>query len=518
MRRRTASLAASLAAPLAAIVLACGHGGEGGALRTRASPPLVVGPMTVALPAPSHPTVALRVAFRAGSVDDPPGKEGLTALTAAVLVEGGTEKLASAELARALFPLAAELSANVDKELTVLAGRCPRATLERFLPILEDVVLRPRFDPQDFERLRSRALDALEKTLRTEDDEALAKEALALELYRDHPYGHPTTGTVEALRRVTLEDVKAQWRRVFTRARLVVGVAGGYEDDLGARLARALAALPEGAPPAPVPPPQGEAPRFLLVEKGSTPTAISMGFTWDVKRGDPDFPALVVAVSALGEHRQGAAFRLFKELREVRGLNYGDYAYPEYFEQASGSALPQVNRPRSRQEFTLWLRPVEPQHRLFAVRAALREVDRWANRGLTAAELDRVRSFLLGYTLTFTQTDARRLGYAIDDRFYGLEPGWLETLRARLPALTVDEVNAAVRRHVDPARLRIVIATRGAAELASEIRSGAPSPITYAVAKPKDVLLADKEIERFPLGVRGPDDVRVVKVEELFER
>jgi zinc protease len=514
MRRRATGLAT------AAIALACGHSGSSGELRTASSPPLVLGPghSTVALPAPSHPTVALRLVFRAGSVDDPPGKEGLTALTAAVMEEGGTEKLASSELVRALYPLAAELSVKVDKEMTAFAGRCPRASLERFLPLMEDVVLRPRFDPRDFERLRSRAVDAIEKALRTENDEALGKEALSLELYRGHPYGHFSGGTVEALRRITLDDVKAQWRNVFTRARVVVGAAGGYEGDLAARIARDLAALPGGAPQAPVPPPAAKAPRFLLVEKGSTPTAISMGFTWDVKRGDPDFPALVVAVSALGEHRQGAAFRLFKQLREVRGLNYGDYAYPEHFEQAAGSALPQVNRARSRQEFTVWVRPVEPQHRLFAVRAALREVELWVKDGLTAVELDRVRRFLLGYTLTFAQTDSRRLGYAIDDRFYGLDQGWLEMLRARLPSLTLEEVNAAVRRHVDPARLRIVVATHGAAELATEIRSGTPSPITYAVPKPKEVLAADEEIARFPLGVKGPEDVRIVKVEELFER
>jgi len=243
-----------------------------------------------------------------------------------------------------------------------------------------------------------------------------------------------------------------------------------------------------------------------------------MGFTWEVKRGDPDFPALVVAVSALGEHRQGAAFRLFRELREERGLNYGDYAYPEHFVQAGGSALPEPNHPRSHQEFTVWIRPVEPQHRLFAVRAALYEIQRWVRDGLAPDEFERIRQFLAGYTLTFDQTDSRRLGYAVDDLFYGLPRPWLEAFRARLPALTLDEVNAAVRRHVDPARLRIAVATHGAAELASEIRAAAPSPIAYTVPKPEAVLAADKVIERFPLGIAGPEDVRVVPVEELFQR
>ena len=508
----------SLCAAAAAACAGSRPRAPGGDVRTEAGPPFLAGSPRVGLPAPAHPTVTFRLLFRAGSADDPPGKEGLTALTAAVMAEGGTEKLSSAELLRALYPMAAELDVVLDKETVVFSGRCPKEALPRFLPILEDVVLHPRFEPSDFQRLRSRALDAIEKALRTEDDEELAKEALSLVLYAGHPYGHFDGGTVEGLKSITLDDVKAHWRRVFVASRLTVGVAGGYEGDLPARLATDLAALPAGTPRAPLPAPAARGPRFLLVEKASTPTAISMGFTWEVKRGDPDFAALALAVSALGEHRQGPAFRLYRQLREIRGLNYGDYAYAEHFEQASGSAFPAVNHARSHQEFTIWIRPVEPQHRLFAIRAALHETARWARDGLTQEELDRVKRFLAGYLLTFDQTDSRRLGYALDDLFYGLAAPWLPTLRARIASLSLEEVNAAIRRHVDPARLRVVVATHGAAALASEIRHAAASPITYAVAKPKEVLEADEVIQRFPLGVRGPEDVKVVKVEELFER
>ncbi|GEJ57574.1 M16 family metallopeptidase [Anaeromyxobacter diazotrophicus] len=516
MRRAAAALVA-----LGALLAACAGPGGAAGTRTAGAPPLRAGVgagSRVGLPAPAHPTVAVRILFLAGSVDDPPGKEGLTALTAAVMAEGGTAKLAAAELARALYPMAAELTAVTAKETTVFAGRCPKEDLERFLPILEDVVRAPRFDPAELERLRRRAIDAVAKRLRSESDEELGKEALGLMLYRGHPYGHFTGGTVQGLQAITADDVAAHWRRVFTQARMSVGAAGGYQGDLPARLARDLAGLPAGAPRPALAPPVTRAPRFLLVEKPSAPTAISMGMTWDVRRGDPDFPALVVAVSALGEHRQGAAFRLFKELREVRGLNYGDYAYPEHFVQAPGSALPAVNHPRTYQEFTVWLRPVEPQHRLFAVRAALYEVDRWVKEGLGQEELDRVKRFLAGYTLTFDQADTRRLGYALDDRFYGLDQPWLATFRNRLATLTLDEVNAALRHHVDPARLRIAVATHGAAELQAELRSGAPSPISYPVPKPPAVLAADRVIERFPLGIAGPDDVKVVKADELFEK
>ena len=514
--------AALVAAPLltAALLFACAHGAPAPGdpdLRTQASPPLLAsGPPAaqVALPAPGHPTVAVRLHFAAGSVDDPPGKEGLTALTAAVMAEGGAGTLSSSGVARALYPMAAELEVVLDKETTVFAVRCPEADVERLTALLADVVLRPRFDPGAFERLRSRALDAVSKGLRSADDEELAKEALSGMLFAGHPYGHPTPGTVAGLRSIALGDVKAHWRRVFVRARLTVGAAGGYAGDLPGRIAGALASLPLGAARGPLPVPGAVGPRFLLVEKASAPTAISMGFRWDVKRGHPDFPALVAAVSALGEHRQGSAFRLFRQLRELRGLTYGAYAYPEHFVQGPGSALPAPNHARTFQAFTVWVRPVEPQQRIFALRAALHEVGRWARDGLDEEELGRVKRFLAGYTLAFDQTDARRLGSALDDLFYGLDRPWLPTLRERIAALTLADVNGAIRRHVDPARLRVAIATHGAEAMAAEMRSGAPSPITYPSPKPPELTEADRLIARLPL----EGEVKVVKVSELFER
>jgi zinc protease len=514
MRRVAALLAA-------AALAACSHApsppAADGDLRTQASPPLVAGgdaPAVLALPASAHPTVALRLHFVAGSVDDPPGKEGLTALTAAVMAEGGTERLSSAELARALYPMAAELEVVADKETTVFAGRCPRADVGRFAALLADVVLRPRFDPGEFERLRRRALDALRKGLRAEDEEELAKEALSGLLYAGHPYAHPALGVVEGLQRITLDDVRAQWRAVFVRSRLTVGAAGGYPGDLPAQLARELAPLPLGARRGTLPPPAGGGPRFLLVETPGAPAAISLGLRWDVRRGHPDFPALVAAVSALGEHRQGAAFRLFRELRELRDLSHGAYAYPEHFVQSPGSALPAPHHARTFQAFTVWVRPVEQGHRLFAVRAALREVTRWARDGLDEAELSRVKRFLAGHTLALDGSDARRLGQALDDRFYGLAEPWLPTLRRRLAELTLAEVNGALRRHVDPARLQVVVATAGAAALAAEIRAGAPSPITYPTPRPRAVVDADREIATFPLA----GEVEVVRADALFER
>jgi zinc protease len=474
------------------------------------------GPAIIALPAPGHPAVALRLYFRSGSVDDPPGKEGLTALTARLMAEGGTKSLSSAELIRALYPLATEIRVLSEKETTVFHARASRADADKLVAVLTEAMVAPRFDPQELERLRAEQRDRVEKHLRNEDDEELGKEALSSMLYGGHPYRHPVAGTVKGLAAITLDDVKAQARRAFTRARLTIGVAGGYEDGLPDRVLSALAPLPAGEPARPPPPVPNAGPKYLLVEKAGQPTAISLGYPWELDRRHPDFPAVYLAVSAIGQHRAGAPFRLFQELREVRGLNYGDYAYAEHFREGP-SMMPEVNVARTRQDFTVWIRPVEPQHKAFALRAALEQVDKLVSGGLTADELERTRKFLLGWTLQLAETDSRRLGFALDDRFYGLPRPFLDELRDALGKLTLAEVNAAVKKWIDPKKLRVAIATHDAAALKAQLVAGTPSPIVYSVKKPPAVLDEDKIIERFPLGIASETEVRVVPVEKMFE-
>jgi len=100
----------------------------------------------------------------------------------------------------------------------------------------------------------------------------------------------------------------------------------------------------------------------LLVEKNTRSVAISLGAPLDVKRGDPDFAALLVAQSYFGQHRASGG-RLFDRMREVRGLNYGDYFYIEYFPRGMFRFDPEPNLARDQQIFQIWIRPVPPRPR-----------------------------------------------------------------------------------------------------------------------------------------------------------
>ena len=92
------------------------------------------------LHSPSNPLVALRVVFRAGSQSDPPGKEGLAALTAAMVAEGGTKSLSYDQLLEAFYPMAATVDGACHKEVTVFSGTIHRDNLEAYLPLVTEMI------------------------------------------------------------------------------------------------------------------------------------------------------------------------------------------------------------------------------------------------------------------------------------------------------------------------------------------------------------------------------------------
>ncbi len=189
-------------------------------------------------------------------------------------------------------------------------------------------------------------------------------------------------------------------------------------------------------------------------------------------------------------------------IRETRGLNYGDYSYIEAFPDAGSLQMPPVNVPRRHQLFELWIRTLPNDQAVFALRAALRELDRLIAEGMTAEQFELTRSFLKKYSTHFAPTTSTRLGYAIDDSFYGIDSeGHLARFVRLMDELTRDEVNAAIARHWQTQDLAIAIVTGDAGGIAAALASGAPTPIEYANEMPAAVLEEDEAISAYPLAI-----------------
>jgi zinc protease len=396
----------------------------------------------------------------------------------------------------------------------VLASQVHRATLKDFTPLLLEAVLLPGFRQDDLDRHREQLLAFLTTTLRSANDELLGLEMIQQVLFRNHPYGHAPAGTVAGLKSITLEDIRGFYRTHYSRANLILGVGGGYSADYPEALVRALSALPPGAaaPPQPLPPaPPVEGRQFTIVDKHAESAGIHFGYPLPVTRTEADFYPLLVANSYLGEHRTFHG-RLMQELRGKRGLNYGDYSYLEYWDNAPGTTNPPPNHPRRQQYFSVWVRPVLPDNALFAMRAAIAEVDRLVEIGLTQEEFELTREFLINYSKLWARSLSDRLAFHMDSRFYGM-PYFIERIEHELRGMTLEAVNRAIRRYLQTRHFEAIVISDDAAAMRERLTADRPSPIQYPNPVGEDVLDRDKVIAALPV---RPAKISILPIERTF--
>ena len=307
-----------------------------------------------------------------------------------MLGEGGSKARTYAEVLDALYPLAARIRVYGDKEIGRLRRDRPprqpgevRRSARRADP--DAALRRRRLHAQPPGRARLRHQDAARKRRRGPGQAGDGD----VDVRRGHPYGRPSQGTVAGLERhharrrpqalrVALHARSTDRRR---RGRLPRRLRRGVREALRDAARQGAAAAASCRPR-----PCRKRNQLLIVEKEARANAISIGRPLAITRKDPDFYPLTVARSYLGEHRTFNGV-LMNHLREMRGLNYGDYAYVENFIQDGWTTFPLPNIPRRQQHFEIWLRPVPPHNSLFALRAALYETDKLIRDGIPPGRL-----------------------------------------------------------------------------------------------------------------------------------
>jgi len=470
-------------------------------------------------PSAASPLVDVSFVFRAGAAFDPPGKKGIAALTALMVADGGSADRSIDQINEAMYPMAAGFDVQVDKEMVRLAGTVHRDNLDGWYALAAEQLLTPGWREEDFARLKTQLVNVIVTDLVANNDEELGKEALYQFIYGPgHPYGTLSAGLVEDVEGLTLEDVKAFYAAHYVPAALTVGLAGGYPETLVARLKRDMGRLPSGVGAvAELPaPPSIDGHQALILEKTTMAHAVSFGFPIEVKRGDPDWVALFLATQWLGQHRSSNS-HLYERIREVRGMNYGDYAYIEYFPRGMFQFQPDPNLYRRQQIFQVWIRPLTGNNEAhFATRVAMYELGRLIENGMSAEEFEATRDFLDKFVAQWVAAQPAILGYAIDSEFYGI-PEFAQYVRGGLRKLTVEDVNRVIREQLDTRDVKFVFITPDAADLKKRLVSDQSSPMSYNSPKPDAVLEEDKIIQDLDLGFTE-SSVTIVPAESVFRR
>jgi zinc protease len=271
-----------------------------------------------------------------------------------------------------------------------------------------------------------------------------------------------------------------------------------------------------------------------IITKDAFGSAIFMGFPMDVTRSSDDFAALMVANSYLGEHRKSYGL-LYDKIRTTRSMNYGDYSYIEWYDNGGSNMLPPPGVPRLTNYFSMWIRPVQIAKQLqqqyaelkdvkighahFAIRLALREVDKLLKNGMSKTDFEATREFLRSYIKLYVQSPSSRLGYLMDSKYYG-RTDYIDELDKLLAKLTLDDVNKAVKKYWQINNMKITIVTdkSEADELAKSLKENTYSPMSYSnlvkAGLPKEVLAEDEEVANFKLNVKN---VTIIKTEETFK-
>jgi zinc protease len=491
----------------------------------------------IELKQPESNKVVIKLMFRNGSICDPVGKEGLTRLTASLITSGGSTQYTYSQIQDLLYPMAAGYYASVDKEVTIFTLQVPSDFLNEFYAIVKGVLLEPSFAEQDFERVKSNQQNYVDQVIRASSDEEYSKKALEDFLFRGTRYQHMIDGKSESVKSITIEDVKNHYKNFFTKENLLIGIAGNYTDAFLSTLKSDLQKLPGTAPKIPdkIVPANPDGLNVEIISKeGAFGSAVFMGFPMDITRSSDEFAALMVANSYLGEHRKSYGV-LYNKLRETRSMNYGDYSYIEWYDNGGRYMLPPPGVPRRSNYFSMWIRPVQISKQLkaqytelsgitighahFAIRMAVRELDKLVKDGISKKDFDITRQFLRSYIKLYIQSPSDQLGYLMDSRFYGRQD-FLAEMDPLLAKLTADDVNKAIKKYWQVNNMYITIVTDAseADVLAKSIQENTESPMSYSnlvkSGQPNEVLQEDDLVAKYKLNVKS---VKIVKSEDTFK-
>lgn len=258
-------------------------------------------------------SASMTLAVRAGAAHDPDGAAGAASVAEEWSLRGAGER-DTRELNDALDALGSQHSQHVQSEHVLFSAGQLGRNLQDVLPLVADVILRPRLEEETFEPCRELTRQDLESLT---DEPARQCTLMLRERFYDSPMGRCVYGTSESLEAMTPAALREHWRRSMRPGGAILSVAGAFEwKALGAQVERLLGDWNggSGVEPASAPAPRG----VLHVEKDTAQVHVAMAHP-AVTFAHRGYYAARMAEMVLSG---GAGSRLHTEVREKRGLAY----------------------------------------------------------------------------------------------------------------------------------------------------------------------------------------------------
>jgi zinc protease len=379
---------------------------------------------------PTVPLIAMDFAFRGGTSQDPADKAGVASLVAALIDEGAGD-LSSRTFHERLEAKAIEVSFTATRDYFSGMLRTLAENKDEAFDLMRQSLTAPRFDAADVVRIREETLGILRRETTSPDD--MASKRWWQTAFAGHPYGRPLRGTLDTVPTITVDDLRGYVKDVFARDTLKVGIVGNIDAaTAGALVDKVFAALPAHANLHKIPTidPQGLG-SVIRVDLDVPQSVVLLGGV-GIPRKDPDFIAAFLVNHILGGGAMSS--RLYREVREVRGLAYSIYSTLVPLDSSSLFMTATATRGEAAGQ-TLDL--------------VSQEIRRLADKGPTGEELAKAKSYQKGsFPLRFdtsTKIAAQLVLMQVED--LGID--YIDKRNDLIEAVTLADVQRVAKRLLD---------------------------------------------------------------------
>ena len=373
------------------------------------------------------PLIAVDFAMRGGAAQDPSGKPGTTTLLTALLDEGAGSLDASA-YHQAIDDLAVHISFGTDRDRCTGHLMTLARNRDKAFELFRLAICEARLDAEPVARVRGQIAAGLRRE--QNDPDSMAARNLRKLSFPDHPYGRPARGELATLDTLNRDDLLAMRGKIFVRDELVIAVVGAID---AATLAKALddifGALPAKGDLAPVAPVTLSGLGSIHIEDLDIPQSTIRFARPGLARKDPDFVAATVVNHILG----GGAFtaRLFREVREKRGLAYSVYSQMQTLDRAA---------------MVIGGTSTKNERAAESLSVIRHEIVDLADNGPTEDELEKAKKFLIGsYALSF-DTSTKIASQLVHLQSEGYDVSWLDERNHKVAAVTIEDARRAAKR------------------------------------------------------------------------
>jgi zinc protease len=384
------------------------------------------------------PMVTAAIAFDAGARRDPAGKEGLAALTAESMMEG-TKSLSATEFNAKVDFMGSGIGIGADRDFATATFTSLTKYREVTLHMLAQLLQEPGLRDADILRKQAEQIASIKAA--EEQPSYTANVAFTKMMFGDTPYGHPTSGSSEAVAKLKPGDIREFYHQHYKLGSAIIAVAGDItaEQIKGALekeltgLQGTVASQPE--PPAPVVPPGIH---VQIIDRNVTQANLFLG-SGGVARSNPDYYKLQVMNYILGGG--GFASRLMKVVRSKAGLAYsiGSVFKVGKFPGAFIVVLETKNASANQ-----------------AIKLILSELHDIQQKPVSDTELSNAKLYLVGSFPMKLDRQSQIVGFMLETEIYGLGLDYADRYPKIIQAITAADVEAVAQKYIHPDALDVV--------------------------------------------------------------